>query len=286
MQSIQEDDRVQFAINYSAEAADLLRQGQIAPDRFKCPDWPDLIAAAQACAPVYVHFALRAGPGNLAATDWARVAALLEQSDTPCVNIHLAPMQSDMPHIPLDTTDPAHTAAVRERLLHDVGAVVEQFGAERVIVENVPYFGFIPDTYPILRPAAEPELIRQVLEETGCGLLLDLSHARIGARYLGYDEHAYLAALPTERLRELHITGLAELNGLWHDHMPMVEDDWPAFAAALEHIAAGDWARPWVVSFEYGGVGGPFVGRSEAAVIADQVPRLMQMMHAAAEHAA
>jgi hypothetical protein len=65
-----------------------------------------------------------------------------------------------------------------------------------------------------------------------------------------------------------------------------VEDDWPAFAAALEHIAAGDWARPWVVSFEYGGVGGPFVGRSEAAVIADQVPRLMQMMHAAADHAA
>jgi uncharacterized protein (UPF0276 family) len=277
---------VLFALNYSVEAADLLRQGQIAPDRFKCPDWPDMIAEAQQFAPVYVHFALRAGAGTLAATDWARVAALLEQCDTPYVNVHLAPMQPDMPHIPLDTTDPAHAAAIRERLLHDVGAVVEQFGAERVSVENVPYFGHIPDTYPILRPAAEPALIRQVLEETGCGLLLDLSHARIAARYLGYDEQEYVAALPTERLRELHITGLRKIDALWHDHMPMVGDDWPAFAWALERIAAGAWARPWVVSFEYGGVGGPFVGRSEAAVIAEQVPRLMQMMHAAAEHAA
>jgi uncharacterized protein (UPF0276 family) len=277
---------VHFAINYSNEAADLLRQGQIAPDRFKCPDWPGMIAEAQELASVYVHFALRAGPGNLAATDWEHVAALLEQCNTPYVNVHLAPMQPDMPQIPLDTTDPAHADAVRERLLHDIGAVVEQFGAERVIVENVPYFGFIPNSYPILRPAAEPALIRQVLEETGCGLLLDLSHARIGARYLGYDEQEYVAALPTERLRELHITGLAEIDGLWNDHMPMVGDDWPAFAWALERIAAGEWAQPWVVSFEYGGVGLPFDGRSEAAVIAEQVPRLMQMMHATARRAA
>jgi uncharacterized protein (UPF0276 family) len=277
---------VHFAINYSNEAADLLRQGQIAPDHFKCPDWPGMIAEAQELAPVYVHFALRAGSGDLAATDWARVTALLEQCATPYVNVHLAPMQPDMPQIPLDTTDPTHTDAVRERLLYDIGAVVEQFGAERVIIENVPYFGFLPDSYPILRPAAEPALIRQVLEETGCGLLLDLSHARIGARYLGYDEQEYVAALPTERLRELHITGLAEIDGLWHDHMPMVEDDWPAFAWALERIAAGEWARPWVVSFEYGGVGEPFTWRSEAAVIAEQVPRLMQMMHTTARRAA
>jgi uncharacterized protein (UPF0276 family) len=277
---MQEEYRVQFALNYSNEAADLLRCEQLSLDRFKCPDWPDLIAVAQELAPVYVHFALRAGHGALAATDWARVAALCEQSGTPYVNVHLAPMQADMPHIPLDTTDPAHAAAVYERVRDDIAAAVEQCGAERVIVENVPYFGHIPDTYPILRPAAEPQFIRRVIAETGCGLLLDLSHARIGARYLGLDEDAYLDSLPGERLRELHITGLRHIDGLWHDHMPMTDADWPALAGVLERIACGEWARPWVVSFEYGGVGPVFADRSEAAVIAEQVPRLYEMVHA------
>jgi hypothetical protein len=35
-----------------------------------------------------------------------------------------------------------------------------------------------------------------------------------------------------------------------------------------------------VVSFEYGGVGPVFADRSEAAVIAEQVPRLYEMVHA------
>ena len=37
-----------------------------------------------------------------------------------------------------------------------------------------------------MRPSVEPEVITRVVEESGCGLLLDISHARIVANYLGH----------------------------------------------------------------------------------------------------
>ena len=50
-----------FAINYSPQAGELLKQGKIEINLFKCPDWPELIQEASALAPVYVHFPLIAG---------------------------------------------------------------------------------------------------------------------------------------------------------------------------------------------------------------------------------
>lgn len=65
---------MEFAVNYSLAAADLLREEQIQVDLFKCPAWPDLIAAAQEVHPVYVHFPLRVGAGINHAIDYEAVA--------------------------------------------------------------------------------------------------------------------------------------------------------------------------------------------------------------------
>ena len=59
-----------LAINYSRQAARLLRDGHILIDRFKCPDWPTLINEASEYSAVAVHFNLRAGSGKLKDTDW------------------------------------------------------------------------------------------------------------------------------------------------------------------------------------------------------------------------
>ncbi len=55
---------MQFALNYSPQAADLVWAGQIDIDLFKCPPWTEMTAAAQAIRPVYVHFGLQAGGGR------------------------------------------------------------------------------------------------------------------------------------------------------------------------------------------------------------------------------
>jgi hypothetical protein len=62
---------------------------------------------------------------------------------------------------------------------------------------------------------------------------------------------------------------------------PCCRRDWDSLGWALDRIAAGEWAEPWIVAFEYGGIGPLFEWRSERAVIAADVPRMMAMVQGA-----
>ena len=272
-----------LAINYSKPAGKLFQENKLPIDRFKCPDWPDLVAEAQALRPVAVHFTLSAGSGRLHATDWEKVEHLRQQTGTPYVNLHLDALGEDFPEMPVDTTDPAHIRTVIERLVEDVGAVVARFGADWVIAENVPYLP--PGSRHInpydrtTRPAVLPEVIRQVLDETGCGLLLDIPHARIASHYLGMDEQEYFTGLPVDRIREMHITGLhVNQYGYLQDHLSMLEPDWVNLDWVLEHIRCGEWATPWLLAYEYGGVGKKFAWRSDPEVIERDVSWLFERL--------
>jgi uncharacterized protein (UPF0276 family) len=292
-----------FAVHYSRPAADLVEAGAIAPDFFKCPAWPDLIATVQASYPMYVHFPLRVGAGIGDAidteahhvADWKKVERLLAQTDTPFVNLHLEPMLHDHPDIPADSMDPGDIERLTDCLIRDVRAVVERFGPERVIAENV------PNGDGCLRPAYHPGVVRRVIEECGCGLLFDISHARRAACALGMEAAAYIRILPVERTREIHLTGIQHLDerwiavlrsaglsdtviaqfaGRWQDHLPMTDADWAFTAWSLKQIERGDWGTPWVIALEYGGVGPLWEALTDPTILAEQVPRLSAMVHA------
>jgi uncharacterized protein len=265
-----------LAVNYSPTTASLYQTGKICLDFFKCPPWPNMIAEARSIRPIAVHFELNAGAGRLHETEWGVIEDFQAQTGTPYINLHIAPMVSDFPGMAADTQEPADACRVIDALLSDVCAVVERFGAENVIAENVMYYG-AGEKY--LRPAVMPETISRIIEETGCGLLLDISHARIAARYLGMNAHSYLRQLPTASLRELHFTGIHEINHRPQDHLSALPDDWVWLAWVLERIQCGEWARPWLLAFEYGGVGEFFAAHCDPAVIAEQVPQLYQMVH-------
>lgn len=177
-----------IAVNYSTATVELLQQGHIDLDYLKCPAWSDLVRKVQQVWPAYIHFPLKAGLGigDAIATEtrqpanWQHVEQLLIHTKTPYINLHLSPNITDFPDIPADTTVSSHVKRVTDHLVNDVHAVVKRFGEERVIVENDhSYAGHN------LRPAFLPEVIRQVVEETRCGFLLDIAHARLAATYLG-----------------------------------------------------------------------------------------------------
>lgn len=273
------NETIALAINYSPAAARLYREGAISVDRFKVPPWPELIREARRVAPVQVHLELALGDGSLAATDWAALARMLDETDTPYVNLHLGPKVSNgfRPGHDLNTT--AGVQALLDHLAREIDGVCARFGAERVIVENV------PDRVKSevwARPIAMPDHITWLIERTGAGLLLDISHARLSARVLELDDRAYLSALPVHALRELHVTGLALHQVYLIDHMPMNEAfaDWDVLDWALANVRDGAWARPWLLAFEYGGVAAPFEWRSDPAVIAAQVPALKRRVDA------
>jgi uncharacterized protein (UPF0276 family) len=270
---------MKLALNYSPSSAALLAEGRIDIDYFKCPDWPDMITEALRYRPVTVHFSLRAGTGLLHQTDWSLIENLVKLTSTPYVNLHLEPKASDFTtetcSIPANTQDPAHINLVVERLLEDVSAVVTHFGSERVIVENIPYWGANGE---VLRPAAEAVVICRVVEETGCGLLLDVAHARISAHYMNLDPWEHLTTLPVDSTSEIHFHGVHWLPEGPKDHLSMTESDWPWLEQSLKKVLMGSWGKPWLLAFEYGGVGGWFSEHTDPAIIAKQVPELWNMV--------
>ncbi|MBN1669087.1 MAG: DUF692 family protein [Anaerolineales bacterium] len=266
-----------FAINYSPEAAGLLGAGQIELDFFKTPPWPDMIAQADRLRPVRVHFNLHAGNPQLAQTDWGLIEDLLANTATQFVNIHLLVKGKELPHIAIDhPPSDAEMRAVAARMLENVQILCDRFGPERVIAENIPYrVGQGQD----LRACVEPWVIQQVVEASGCGLLLDISHARIAARALGLDEKAYIQALPVGQLRELHFTGIHDWNGFWMDHLPILAHDWPWLEWVMAQNGSAGWGEAEMLAFEYGGTGEFFSRFSDPQVMKTQVPQLYAACH-------
>jgi len=291
---------MKFAVNYSPQAAELYQTGRIQVDFFKCPAWPDLIAEAMDIAPVYVHFPLRVGDGTGNAinnetgqpAEWEWVEGILQQTDTCYVNVHLHPPRLSGV-LPDNGYGAVATTETTQRLVCDVEAVVKQFGVDRVIVEN----GYNMDHNP-LRPAYFPEVISEVVKITGCGLLFDLSHARMASERLNAPVEPYVAKLPVHATRELHITGIQYAGDYWisrmqqegvapaviencsgrrMDHLPLIDEDWGAMDWAISSIQAGEWRTPDIVALECGGVGSFWQSTCDGNALAEQIPRLYEL---------
>ncbi|HKJ72237.1 MAG TPA: DUF692 domain-containing protein [Gammaproteobacteria bacterium] len=80
-------------------------------------------------------------------------------------------------------------------------AVVQEELGRQVVLENASYYA---------APGAaldEAEFIRRVLEGGDCRLLLDVNNVFVNSVNHGYDGHAFLEALPPERVAYFHIAG-------------------------------------------------------------------------------
>lgn len=254
---------MKFALNYSSPAVELLEAGEIEIDYIKFPDWPDLVEQAGHYRPAVVHFTLAAGNNTLADADWGLVERLLAQTETRYVNLHFYP--SVQAH---GSEQPAVEAA-----LTDIQGVARRFGAENVILENLPWpmpKGDLP------LAAAEPAVLTRVVRESGCGLLLDLAHAWITARNTQQDEQQFLSALPVECIRELHLTGVDWHAGQLCDHLAMTAPDWAGLDWVAAQVREGNWPEPGYLTFEYGGVGEVFAWRTDREVIRSQAPRIVK----------
>ncbi|MGC1378381.1 MAG: DUF692 family multinuclear iron-containing protein [Anaerolineales bacterium] len=110
-----------------------------------------------------------------------------------------------------------------------------------VILENIEPLPF--DGYDF---EVRAERINCVLEQTGCGFLLDTGHARVSAARLGVDVHDYLSGLPLKRVAQVHVSGPRMRGGRLVDaHEPLQEVDYELLDFVLEKT------QPQVVTLEY-----------------------------------
>lgn len=266
---------MKFAINYSPQAEQLVHDGTIQVDVYKCPSWDDLVPRVHQSHSAYVHFSFIAGRNQFGDVDLDWVERWLDTTDTLVINTHLAVCEDDFATGEAITVD-----CIIEKVVRDVEFFGKRFGNERVIVENIPY----PDPGwqdGLLKECVDPAVISQIVEQTGCGLLLDVAHAIRACEGIGEtDIKGYLNAMPVHALRELHVVGILpdiDEDGVRQDHYPLLESDWEMVEFSIQQLRDKKWHKPDVMAFEYGGVGPLFENRSDSSVIAEQASRLYQL---------
>jgi len=259
---------MKFAVNYSIGLDNFLKNRDNLVDWIKCPDWFGLIMEARKIRPVYVHFDILVGLNKVKDLDWERDSIMLDLTSTPHVNCHLVTSRQTNPSSSADVLAMMHLWESEITLLYT------KFGKEHVVIEHFPYMPY----HPYMRAAVEANNIRAVVDQTGCGFLLDLAHARITAINFGLDLQEYTLTLPVHRLTEMHVTGIQQFNGCLHDHFMLKEEDWSYLEWVLKLMTEGQLPKPVVTSFEYGGVGETFAWRTNPQVLEEQVPRLSELI--------
>jgi uncharacterized protein (UPF0276 family) len=81
-----------------------------------------------------------------------------------------------------------------------------------LILENISYTVALP-----FGEMTEAEFLREVLDRTGCGLLLDVTNLYANSVNHGYDPLKFLEELPLDRVVQLHFVGGYWNEGTWID---------------------------------------------------------------------
>jgi uncharacterized protein (UPF0276 family) len=134
-----------------------------------------------------------------------------------------------------------YTEATLAHVTARVAAVQERLG-RRILLEN-------PSSYLAFRQSdlGEAEFLAEVARRADCGILLDVNNVFVSAHNHGWNARAYLAALPAERIGQIHLAGHSadgELLIDTHD-APVRDDVWALYADAVRRFGARSTMIEW-----------------------------------------
>jgi uncharacterized protein (UPF0276 family) len=122
-----------------------------------------------------------------------------------------------------------------EALAHVAGRVqrVQEHLGRELVLENVSsYVEFAHSTM------TEWDFIAELAKRTGCGLLLDVNNIYVSAFNHGFDAQDFLAGIPKDRVRQIHLAGHSNMGTHiidTHD-APVVDPVWRLYADALRRF--------------------------------------------------
>jgi uncharacterized protein (UPF0276 family) len=122
-----------------------------------------------------------------------------------------------------------------EALLHTVERVsaVQDFLGRQIALENVStYLSFAGSTM------SEWEFLAQLAERADCGILLDVNNIYVSAANHDFDAATYLAAIPKDRVWQIHLAGHTDKGThLLDTHSrPVCDPVWSLYRQALERF--------------------------------------------------
>lgn len=143
------------------------------------------------------------GPQPLDKVHLGRFAGLVERYEPALVSEHLAWSTHNTTYYN-DLLPLPYTEATLRRVIEHIDEVQEVIHRP-LLLEN-------PSTYLLFKDStmSETAFIREIVQRTGCGLLLDVNNVFVSATNHGFSALDYLSDFPLEHVGEIHLAGHAE----------------------------------------------------------------------------
>jgi len=112
-------------------------------------------------------------------------------------------------------------------------AIAQDVLGRAMLIENPSSYVAFDDA-----PMTEWEFLDAMSRRTGCGLLLDVNNIFVSATNHGFDPHAYLAGIPADRVRQIHLAGHSRGRTMLIDthDKPVPPAVWALYEAAITRL--------------------------------------------------
>jgi hypothetical protein len=190
---------------------------------------PDILRRVRERHPVALHgVSMSIGSADGLRRDYLqRLKALVAAVDPLYVSDHLSWSRTGRFNshdlLPLPYTDDA-----LDVVCANIGRAQDALGRAMLFENPSSYLAFAD------APMTEWEFLARMCERTGCGLLLDVNNVFVSARNHGFDPFAYLDGIPARHVRQIHLAGHSQGDGLLIDthDQPVPDGVWALYAHA------------------------------------------------------
>ncbi len=192
-----------------------------------------ILREVRECYPVALH-GVSMSVGSAEAVDpeyLGRLRALVDEIEPLFVSDHLCWTRiegfnsHDLLPLPYDE----ETLAV---VVANVGRAQDALGRAMLIENPSSYIAFDHSTM------TEWEFLDRLCERSGCGLLLDVNNVFVSASNHGFDALDYLAGVPIDRVRQVHLAGHSQSEALLIDthDQPVCRSVWDLYANLVGRV--------------------------------------------------
>lgn len=193
----------------------------------------DILRRVRELHPVTLHgVSMSLGSADGVDRDYLlRLKALADEIDPMVISDHLSWTRSggfnshDLLPIP-------YTAEALDLICANIGRAQDVLGRNLLIENPSSYVSFS------ISEMTEWEFIAVMCQRTGCNLLLDVNNIHVSASNHGFDVRDYVAGIPLDRVRQIHLAGHSHGKDLLIDthDQPVPDPVWMLFALVIEQI--------------------------------------------------
>lgn len=238
---------MKLACNYYPETEKLVQTGKIDIDYFKFPalgfqmsvmenmlEFEKFTSKVTKIRPILLH-GLYPAPHDLSSPtfiddfDSDTVNQLIKLTQTPGISLHPS----------LSNNDETPEKQLVDTIIKNIYYLRKNYSdMDFISIENVDSFRH--------GTLIKPEVFSEIINQTQCAFILDISHAYCSARLTGEDFRKYLSRLPLKQIYEIHINGWIEKGDNIMCHTKINETGYIILKELL------DCCEPKIITIEYG----------------------------------